>query len=71
MIQKYVIGIDVSKSKLDCAIMDFNLLLFDEKSIANNQKSIGSFISTLIKKLPLIRTSWLFVVRIPEFITDP
>ena len=53
MIQKYVIGIDVSKSKLDCAIMDFNLLLFDEKSIANNQKSIGSFISTLIKKLAI------------------
>lgn len=53
MIQKYVIGIDVSKSKLDCAIMDFNLLLFNEKSIANNQKSIGSFISTLIKKLAI------------------
>ncbi len=51
MKQKYVIGIDISKSKLDCAVIDFNHQLHLEKQIKNNQKALQTFLQTLLKSL--------------------
>lgn len=51
MKQKYVIGIDISKSKLDCALIDFEFQLKCEKQIENNQKSVETFLKGLLKNL--------------------
>ncbi len=49
MKQKYVIGIDISKSKLDCAVIDFNHQLHLEKQIKNNQKPYKLFCKRYLK----------------------
>lgn len=51
MNQKYFVGVDISKSKLDVAVMDttFNILL--EKVIPNDPAKIRTFISALRRKL--------------------
>lgn len=51
MDQKYFIGIDISKGKIDCAIIssDFTLLL--EKTVKNSDRNITSFLRAIMKKL--------------------
>jgi len=51
MKQKYVIGIDISKSKLDCAVIDFEYKIHYEMIIENTQKSIESFFKSMLKLL--------------------
>lgn len=54
MKQKYIIGIDISKSKLDCAVLDFNYKVHYEMVIPNKQTSILSFIKDIGR---LLKTS--------------
>jgi transposase len=50
MDQKYFIGIDISKGKIDCAVIssDFTVLL--EKTVKNSDRNITSFLRALMKK---------------------
>jgi len=51
MKQKYVIGIDISKSKIDCAVIDFEYELKLEKEVINKEKTLEAFIKTIAKQL--------------------
>jgi transposase len=51
MIQKYVVGVDISKSKIDCAVMDSELKLLIEKEVTNSDQKIEIFLKNLLKKL--------------------
>ena len=51
MKQKYVIGIDVSKSKLDCTVISSGLKIQSETVITNNEKSIRSYLKEMLKAL--------------------
>ncbi|SFQ78435.1 IS110 family transposase, partial [Flavobacterium akiainvivens] len=55
MKQKYVIGIDVSKSKLDIAILNNQLELLQERVILNNSKSIRAFIKAVLNTYRITR----------------
>ena len=59
MKQKYVIGIDISKSKLDCAVMDFEYKIQYEIIIENTQKCIESFLKSMLKILKIRRDELL------------
>lgn len=59
MKQKYVIGIDVSKSKLDCAIMDSGYRIQYEMIIANTEKGISSFLQSMLKLLKITKEDLL------------
>jgi transposase len=50
MKQKYFIGIDISKGKLDCAVILEDYTVVSECVIANNAKKIKSFMTGLLKK---------------------
>jgi transposase len=50
MNQKYFIGIDISKGKLDCAVILSDYTVVAENSIPNNVKKIKSFLKGFIKK---------------------
>jgi len=49
MIQKYVIGIDISKSKIDCAVLcsEYDVVL--EKEVLNTEAKIKKFINSVMK----------------------
>jgi len=51
MKQIYAIGIDVSKSKLDCAVISSDYEVIEEKEIVNSDKAISSFITQVLKRL--------------------
>jgi len=53
MKQKYVIGIDVSKSKLDCAVVSSDFQLHLETVIFNNEKRITSYLKEMLKVLKI------------------
>lgn len=53
MKQKYVIGIDISKSKVDCAVMDFAFKIEYELIIINTEKKLRSFIKDMLKLLKI------------------
>lgn len=59
MEQKYFIGIDVSKEKLDCAIIlsDYSVVL--ERIVKNNDNKISTFLRALLKKTKLPVSSLL------------
>lgn len=59
MRQKYVIGIDISKSKLDCAVMDSEYKIPCEVIIPNTEKGIASFLKDLSKKLKITKDELL------------
>lgn len=59
MRQKYVIGIDISKSKLDCAVMDSEYKIQCEGIIPNTEKGIASFLKDLSKKLKITKDELL------------
>lgn len=50
MNQKYFIGIDISKGKLDCAVILSDYTVVVENIIPNNVKKINSFLKGFIKK---------------------
>jgi transposase len=51
MKQIYVIGVDISKSKIDCALMSIDLNLLKEKEVANTDLKVKAFLSKLLKEL--------------------
>lgn len=51
MKQKYVIGIDISKSKVDCAVINFGLELKVEKEVLNKEKTLETFLKAIVKQL--------------------
>ena len=51
MKQKYVIGIDISKSKVDCAVINFTLELKVEKEVPNKEKTLETFFKAIVKQL--------------------
>lgn len=55
MKQKYVIGIDISKSKLDCCVMDFKYKILYEMIIPNTEKKINSFMKDMMKLLKITK----------------
>jgi transposase len=59
MEQKYFIGIDVSKEKLDCAIIlsDYSVVL--ERIVKNDESKISSFLRAFLKKAKLPAASVL------------
>ena len=50
MNQKYFIGIDISKAKLDCAVITSDLTVVSECVIPNNVTKINSFLRAFLKK---------------------
>jgi transposase len=50
MNQKYFIGIDLSKGKIDCAVMTSDIHLLLEKVVKNDLDRIKSFINAFIRK---------------------
>lgn len=53
MKQKYIIGVDISKSKIDCAIIDAHFKLEREREVANEDAKLRSFLRGALKSLKL------------------
>jgi transposase len=53
MLQRYVIGIDISKSKIDCAVLSSELEVALEKEVLNTEIKIQTFISDTAKSLKI------------------
>lgn len=51
MKQSYVIGVDISKSKIDCAVMCVELELLKEKVVKNTDSNVKSFLMKVLKEL--------------------
>lgn len=49
MTQSYVIGIDISKSKIDCAVLSSDYQVLIEKEILNTDGEITAFIKRILK----------------------
>lgn len=60
MIQKYVIGIDISKSKIDCAVLSSEIEVKFEKEVSNTDPKIHKFITNVLSTLE-IRASDLLI----------
>lgn len=71
MNQKYFIGVDISKAKIDIAIMttDFNLIL--ERCIENKQKKIVAFIKAFQKKYKVNHDDMLICCESTGVYTNP
>ena len=59
MKQSYVIGIDISKLKIDCAVMDFTQQVHLEKVVENSDEKIKVFILQVIKALKIDKSDLL------------
>lgn len=59
MKQKYVIGIDISKSKVDCAAIDFSYELMLEKEVCNKEKALETFLKATVKKFRINQSELL------------
>lgn len=53
MNQSYVIGIDISKSKIDCALLSFDLSLQQEKEVVNTDQKIKCYLISILKQLQI------------------
>jgi transposase len=53
MKQSYVIGIDISKSKIDCALMEASYEVQLEKVVTNSDEKIKAFILQVIKEFKI------------------
>lgn len=51
MKQSYVIGVDISKSKIDCALMSPDFSLLKEKEVVNTDLKVKTFLTGLLKEL--------------------
>lgn len=51
MKQSYVIGVDISKSKIDCALMSPDFSLLKEKEVVNTDLKVKTFLTGLLKQL--------------------
>lgn len=59
MKQKYYIGIDISKEKVDIAVITNEFQLILEKVVKNNQQKLTSFFKSLIRKLKITSDEFL------------
>jgi transposase len=59
MKQMYFIGVDISKSKIDCALMNSDLKLVMEKEVMNTDQKIFSFLKLVFKRLRVDATEIL------------
>lgn len=50
MNQSYLIGVDISKQKADCALINNHLVIFCEKEVQNTDKKLERYFSSLLKK---------------------
>jgi transposase len=53
MTQNYHVGVDISKSKIDCVVLDAELNCLLEKVVGNTQKQIETFFLLIMKKLKI------------------
>jgi transposase len=53
MNQKYFVGVDISKNKIDCAVMDAHHRLLTEKELRNSDTTVKIFLASLLKKLKI------------------
>lgn len=53
MKQNYFIGVDISKSKIDCALMSAGLTIILEKEVVNSDQKVKVFLLSVLKKLNL------------------
>lgn len=51
MNQNYYLGVDISKSKIDCALINDQFDLLYEKEVTNTDQKINNFLMSLTKKL--------------------
>lgn len=51
MNQNYFIGVDISKSKIDCAVINAQMETLSEKVVVNTDQKVKSFLSGILKKL--------------------
>lgn len=54
MNQIYYLGVDISKSKIDCALINAQLELLHEKEVVNTDQKLQSYLIGLIKKLKIM-----------------
>ncbi|WP_353960027.1 IS110 family transposase [Chryseobacterium tructae] len=54
-----MIGIDISKSKLDCAVMDSEYKIQCELIIPNTEKGIASFLKDILRMLKITKEDLL------------
>lgn len=53
MKQNYFIGVDISKSKIDCALISSDLTILLEKEVVNTDQKVKTFLLSVLKKLKL------------------
>jgi transposase len=71
MNQKYFVGIDISKAKLDVAVMDSSMHIHLEKIIANNEAKIRTFFSAIRRKLKVSADQILVVAEHTGLYSNP
>lgn len=53
MKQNYFIGVDISKSKIDCALISSDLAIILEKEVVNTDQKVKIFLLSVLKRLNL------------------
>lgn len=53
MKQMYVVGVDISKSKVDCALIDNQFVLKQKNEIPNRDPKLASYLKKLLKSLKI------------------
>lgn len=53
MNQNYYLGVDISKSKIDCALINAKFELLIEKEVMNCDQKVNYFLTSLMKKLKM------------------
>jgi transposase len=71
MKQIYFMGIDISKEKIDCALIDCSNQAQLEKIIKNKQESIVTFLQQVVKKLKIEKESLLICCEETGLYTRP
>ena len=71
MKQIYFMGIDISKEKIDCAVINCSNHVHVEKVVKNNQEAITQFLHLVLKKLRLDKGSLLICCEETGLYTQP
>lgn len=53
MNQNYYLGVDISKSKIDCALINAQFELLNEKEVKNTDQKVKLYLMSILKKLKL------------------
>ncbi len=71
MKQIYFMGIDISKEKIDCAVVNCSNQVQIEKVVKNKQESIGTFLKQVLKKLKVSEPELLICCEETGLYTRP